>query len=54
MNRWTIFDGGIAQFRLAVLTGVVNPVGEADPGISVVHVLELAGDVITRRTRPIT
>ncbi|MFF0431694.1 SMI1/KNR4 family protein [Streptomyces sp. NPDC004327] len=30
-NRWTIFDGGMAEFLLAVLTGVVNPFSERIP-----------------------
>ncbi|MER6617485.1 hypothetical protein [Streptomyces xantholiticus] len=33
-NRWTIFDGGMAQFCLAVLTGQVDPFSEriSEPG----------------------
>ncbi|MGW2560471.1 SMI1/KNR4 family protein [Streptomyces sp. NPDC001514] len=28
MNRWTVFDGGMASFCVAVLTGEVNPFSE--------------------------
>ncbi|MCT4352613.1 SMI1/KNR4 family protein [Streptomyces sp. Je 1-79] len=28
MNRWTVFDGGMASFCVAVLTGKVNPFSE--------------------------
>lgn len=28
MNRWTVFDGGMAPFFVAVLTGEVNPLSE--------------------------
>lgn len=32
VNRWTIFDGGMAEFCLAVRTGVVDPFSERIPG----------------------
>ncbi|MFF3390225.1 hypothetical protein ACFYW1_04760 [Streptomyces sp. NPDC002669] len=28
MNRWTVFDGGMASFFLAVLTGETDPFSE--------------------------
>ncbi len=28
MNRWTVFDGGMASFCVAVLTGEANPLSE--------------------------
>ncbi|MGW6703725.1 SMI1/KNR4 family protein [Streptomyces sp. NPDC054956] len=31
-NRWTVFDGGMAQFCLAVLTGAVDPFSEPIAG----------------------
>ncbi|MFG2484876.1 SMI1/KNR4 family protein [Streptomyces virginiae] len=31
-NRWTVFDGGMAEFCLAVLTGVVDPFSEPIAG----------------------
>lgn len=31
-NRWTVFDGGMADFCLAVLTGVVDPFSERIAG----------------------
>ncbi|MGW6847179.1 SMI1/KNR4 family protein [Streptomyces virginiae] len=32
VNRWTVFDGGMAEFCLAVLTGVVDPFSERIAG----------------------
>ncbi|MFE5676747.1 SMI1/KNR4 family protein [Streptomyces erythrochromogenes] len=32
VNRWTIFNGGMAEFCLAVLTGVVDPFSERISG----------------------
>ncbi|MFJ5829507.1 SMI1/KNR4 family protein [Streptomyces sp. NPDC093089] len=32
VNRWTVFDGGMAEFCLAVLTGVVDPFSELIAG----------------------
>ncbi|EFL19336.1 predicted protein [Streptomyces sp. C] len=32
VNRWSVFDGGMAEFCLAVLTGVVDPFSETIAG----------------------
>ncbi|SCE45859.1 hypothetical protein GA0115234_108847 [Streptomyces sp. DvalAA-43] len=46
-NRWTVFDGGMASFFLAVLTGETDPVQRVDRGGRPARVHEVAGGLGT-------